>query len=97
MNDKVYETEEQIVLLENELQGLKKEYTSHKMTKEQTEQLHQIMKEAKHMESMKQKRTGNIKFVAAAALRSSESLSYCRIHQVQSHMQWNRYRYLASL
>lgn len=24
MNDKVYETEEQIVLLENELQGLKK-------------------------------------------------------------------------
>ena len=67
INDKVYETEEQIVLLENELQGLKKEYTSHKMTKEQTEQLHQIMKEAKHMESMKQKRTGNIKFVATAA------------------------------
>ncbi|MDE7323390.1 MAG: DUF3298 domain-containing protein [Lachnospiraceae bacterium] len=67
MDDKVYETDKQIILLEKELQGLKKEYNSHKMTNEQTEQLHQKIREAKQMESMKQKQSRNIEFVAVAA------------------------------
>lgn len=67
MNDKVYETDEQIVQMEKELQGLKKEYNSHKMTKEQTEQLHQKIREAKQMEPMKHKQAEKLKFVAVAA------------------------------
>ncbi len=66
MNDKVYETDEQIVLLEKELQGLKKEYHKHEMTYEQTKQLHQKIKDAKQIDSKKQKQTGNIKFVAVS-------------------------------
>ncbi len=66
MNDKVYETEEQIVLLEKKLQGLKKEYHKHEMTYEQTKQLHQKIKDAKQIDSKKQKQTGNIRFVAVS-------------------------------
>lgn len=66
MNDKVYETDEQIVLLEKELQGLKKEYHKHEMTYEQTKQLHQKIKDAKQIDSKKQKQTGNINFVAVS-------------------------------
>ena len=55
MNDKVYETDEQIVLLEKKLQGLKKEYHKHEMTYEQTKQLHQKIKDAKQIDSKKQK------------------------------------------
>ncbi len=66
MNDKVYETDEQIVLLEKKLQRFKTEYHQHEMTNEQTKQLYQKIKEAKQMDCKKQKHSGNIKFVAAA-------------------------------
>ncbi len=64
MKDKVHETDEQIVLLEKELQGLKKEYHSHEMTREQTKQLHQKIKEAKQTDSGKLKPV--IRFAAVA-------------------------------
>ena len=66
MNDKVYETDEQIVLLEKKLQRFKTEYHQHEMTNEQTKQLYRKIKEAKQMDCKKQKHSGNIKFVAAA-------------------------------
>lgn len=67
MNDKVYETDEQIVWLEKELQGFKKEYKKHEMTNEQIKQLCRNIKEAKPSDSEKRKRPGNIKLATAAA------------------------------
>jgi len=60
MNDKVHETDTEIMLLEQQLQGFKKEYAKHEMTDEQTKRLYQTIKEAKQMDS-------KVKFTALAA------------------------------
>lgn len=51
MNDKKYEADEQIGLLEIQLQGVKKEYRSHQMTKAQEEQIYEKIREAKQMDT----------------------------------------------
>lgn len=67
MNDKKYEADEQIGLLEKQLQGVKKEYRSHQMTKAQEEQIYQKIREAKQMDTGIKKQSALIKFLPVAA------------------------------
>lgn len=67
MNDKKYEADEQIGLLEKQLQGVKKEYQSHQMTKAQEEQIYQKIREAKQMDTGIKKQLALIKFLPVAA------------------------------
>lgn len=55
-------------LLESELGILRKGYEKQQMTKEQVEQLHQTIREAKKMEQNKGNQTSIIKFAVAAAV-----------------------------
>lgn len=67
MNDKKYEADEQIGLLEKQLQGVKKEYRSHQMTKAQEEQIYEKIREAKQMDTGIKKQSALIKFLPVAA------------------------------
>lgn len=67
MNDKKYEADEQIGLLEIQLQGVKKEYRSHQMTKAQEEQIYEKIREAKQMDTGIKKQSALIKFLPVAA------------------------------
>lgn len=67
MNDKKYEADEQIGLLEKQLQGVKKEYRSHQMTKAQEEQIYQKIREAKQMDTGIKKQLAIIKLLPVAA------------------------------
>ena len=67
MNDKKYEADEQIGLLEIQLQGVKKEYRSHQMTKAQEEQIYQKIREAKQMDTGIKKQSALIKLLPVAA------------------------------
>ena len=67
MNDKKYEADEQIGLLEKQLQGVKKEYRSHQMTKAQEEQIYQKIREAKQMDTGIKKQSALIKLLPVAA------------------------------
>ncbi|MFG6344874.1 MAG: RsiV family protein [Lachnospiraceae bacterium] len=67
MNDKKYEADEQIGLLEKQLQGVKKEYRSHQMTKAQEEQIYQKIREAKQMDTGIKKQSALIKFLPVAS------------------------------
>ena len=67
MNDKKYEADEQIGLLEIRLQGVKKEYRSHQMTKAQEEQIYEKIREAKQMDTGIKKQSALIKFLPVAA------------------------------
>lgn len=55
-------------LLESELGILRKGYEKQQMTREQVEQLHQTIKEAKKMDQNKGKQTSIVKFAVAAAV-----------------------------
>lgn len=55
-------------LLESELGILRRGYEKQQMTKEQVEQLHQTIREAKEMEQNKKNQTSIIKFAVAAAV-----------------------------
>ncbi len=55
-------------LLESELGILRKGYEKQQMTKEQVEQLHQTIREAKEMEQNKKNQTSIIKFAVVAAI-----------------------------
>lgn len=55
-------------LLESELSILRKGYEKQQMTKEQVEQLHQTIREARKMDRNKENQTSIIKFVVAAAV-----------------------------
>lgn len=55
-------------LLESELGILRRGYEKQQMTKEQVEQLHQTIREAKKMEQNKKNQTSIIKFAVAAAV-----------------------------
>lgn len=67
MSDKKYEADEQIGLLEKQLQGVKKEYRSHQMTKAQEEQIYQKIREAKQMDTGIKKQSALIKLLPVAA------------------------------
>ena len=67
MNDKKYEADEKIGLLEKQLQGVKKEYRSHQMTKAQEEQIYEKIREAKQMDTGIKKQSALIKFLPVAA------------------------------
>ena len=67
MNDKKYEADKQIGLLEIQLQGVKKEYRSHQMTKAQEEQIYEKIREAKQMDTGIKKQSALIKFLPVAA------------------------------
>ena len=67
MNDKKYEADEQIGLLEIQLQGVKKEYRSHQMTKAQEEQIYEKIREEKQMDTGIKKQSALIKFLPVAA------------------------------
>ena len=95
MNDKKYEADEQIGLLEKQLQGVKKEYRSHQMTKAQEEQIYQKIREAKQMDTGIKNNQHSLNFCRWQLPRSLEFLSYCRIHLPRLHMRWNRYPSLA--
>lgn len=67
MSDKKYEADEQIGLLEKQLQGVKKEYRSHQMSKAQEEQIYQKIREAKQMDTGIKKQSALIKLLPVAA------------------------------
>lgn len=67
MSDKKYEADEQIGLLEKQLQGIKKEYRSHQMSKAQEEQIYQKIREAKQMDTGIKKQSALIKLLPVAA------------------------------